>query len=173
MNSARRDAQLTPGDQESTSEHLDLPHYESRIVFKIALYWMRLNSALPKKSLDEFMAKSLVLPLTVVSDGLGCFTVVAGQGAVHERTVTGGGKDSVKLPQFNAVNTLLGNLKTALTGTYHAVKFAKYAARYLGEVQYRFNRRYDLRSILARLVRAAVATPPLPVGVIRLAEHRC
>ena len=55
-----------------------------------------------KKSLDEFMAKSLALPLTMVSDGLGCFTVFAGQGAVHDRTVTGGGKDSVKLPQFKA-----------------------------------------------------------------------
>ena len=126
-----------------------------------------------KKSLDEFMAKSLALPLTVVSDGLGCFTVFAGQGAVHDRTVTGGGKASVKLPQFNAVNTLLGNLKTALTGTYHAVKFAKYAHRYLAEVQYRFNRRYDLRSILGRLVRAAVATTPQSEIVIRRAEAHC
>jgi ribosomal protein L37AE/L43A len=38
--------------------------------------------------------------------------------------------------------------------TYHAIKFAKYAQRYLSEVQYRFNRRYDLRAILSRLVRA-------------------
>ena len=37
-------------------------------------------------------------------------------GAGHERIVTGGGKASVKLPQFRAVNTLLGNLKTAITG---------------------------------------------------------
>jgi hypothetical protein len=126
-----------------------------------------------KKSLDEFMAKSLALPLTMVSDGLGCFTVFAGQGAVHDRTVTGGGKASVKLPQFNAVNTLLGNLKTALTGTYHAVKFAKYAHRYLAEVQYRFDRRYDLRSILGRLVRAAVATSPQSEVAIRRAEVHC
>jgi len=126
-----------------------------------------------RKSLDEFMAKSLALPLTVVSDGLGCFTVAAGLGAVHDRTVTGGGKDSVKLPQFNAVNTLLGNLKTAMTGTYHAVRFAKYAHRYLAEVQYRFNRRYDLRSILGRLVRAAAATAPLPEIAIRGAELHC
>ena len=126
-----------------------------------------------KESLAEFMAKSLALPLTVVSDGLGCFTVVAGRGAVHDRTVTGGGKASVKLPQFNAVNTLLGNLKTALTGTYHAVKFAKYASRYLAEVQYRFNRRYDPCSILGRLLRAAATTTPQPQAVIRSAELHC
>jgi hypothetical protein len=119
------------------------------------------------------MANSLVLPLTVVSDGLGCFTVFAGQGAVRDRTATGGGKASVKLPQFNAVNTLLGNLKTALTGTYHAVKFARYAHRYLADLQYRFNRRYGLRSILGRLVRAAVATTPQPEIAIRRAEVHC
>ncbi|MDP1898986.1 MAG: IS1595 family transposase, partial [Rubrivivax sp.] len=43
----------------------------------------------------------------------------------------------------------------------------------LAEVQYRFNRRYDLRSILGRLVRAAVATPPQPEMVIRGAELHC
>ena len=79
----------------------------------------------------------------------------------------------MKLPQFNAINTLLGNLKTALTGTYHAVKFAKYAHRYLAEVQYRFNRRYDLRSILRRLVRAAVAAAPLSEVAIRRVEVHC
>jgi len=123
-----------------------------------------------KEALEDFMGQSLVLPLTLVSDGLGCFTAVAGLGAVHDRTVTGGGAASAKLPQFRAVNTVLSNLKTALAGTYHAVKFAKYAHRYLAEFQYRFNRRFDLRRILGRLVVAAVQTPPQPRRVIRLAE---
>ena len=126
-----------------------------------------------KDSFTNFMAKSMALPLTVVSDGLGCFTVTAEMGAVHDRTVTGGGKDSVKLRQFWAINTVLGNLKTALTGTYHAIKFAKYAGRYLAEVQYRFNRRYDLRAILRRLARAATLTLPHREADLRRAElHR-
>jgi hypothetical protein len=61
-------------------------------------------------------------------------------------------------------------LKTALAGTYHAVKFAKYAHRYLAEFQYRFNRRFDLRRILQRLATAAVCTSPQPRRLIRLAE---
>jgi hypothetical protein len=77
---------------------------------------------------------------------------------------------SAKLPQFKAVNTLLGNLKTALSGTYHAFNFAKYAHSYLAELQYRFNRRFDLASILARLLRAASCTPPRSCNVIRMAE---
>ena len=77
---------------------------------------------------------------------------------------------SAKLPQFRAVNTALSNLKTALCGTYHAFDFVKYAHRYLGEAQYRFNRRFNLRSILPRLVRAASVTSPCPAALIRLAE---
>jgi hypothetical protein len=91
-------------------------------------------------------------------------------GAVHDREVTGGGKASVLNEKFRAVNTLIGNVKTALTDTYHAVKFAKYGYRYLAEVQFRFNRRYDMRGMIASLLRALVAAPKQPERGIRVAE---
>ena len=125
-----------------------------------------------KKALSDFAAQSLVRPLTVVSDGLACFTALRAAG-VHEPTVTGGGAASVKLPQFKAVNTVLGNLKTALAGTYHAFGFAKYAHRYLAQVQYLFNRRFNLRAILTRLARAACSTRPCPLRALRSAESSC
>jgi len=62
---------------------------------------------------------------------------------------------------------VLGNLKTSFSGTFHAFGFAKYAHRYLAEVQYRFNRRFDLKIILRRLLVAAVSTPPRPGRVLR------
>ena len=68
----------------------------------------------------------------MVSEGLWCFQSVTAAGASHERTVTGGGAGSVKLEQFRAVNTLLGNLKTAFSGTYHEFDFVKYG--HLGEM---------------------------------------
>ena len=74
---------------------------------------------------------------------------------------------SANLPQFAAVNTLLGNLKTTIKGTYHSFDFAKYAHRYLGVVQYLFNRRFNLRTILQRLLVATVTTPPRPGRVLR------
>lgn len=80
----------------------------------------------------------------LVSDGLGCFGAVTLVGATHERMVTGGDPTSTKVPQLKAINTVLGNLKTALAGTHHAIDFAKYAHRDLAEVQYRFNRRFNL-----------------------------
>ena len=65
---------------------------------------------------------------------------------------------------------MLGNPKTALSGTYHAFDFAKYAPRYIAEAQYRFNRRFNLRSILVRLLRAARLTIPTSAAAIRVAE---
>jgi hypothetical protein len=56
----------------------------------------------------DTIGKLLALPLTVVSDGLGCFTVAASIGAVHDRHVTGGGKAAVLNEKFQAVNTLMG-----------------------------------------------------------------
>ena len=122
------------------------------------------------EAMAMFAASSIAPSATVVSDGLWCFGGVQIVGAEHERIVTGGGKASTRLPQFKAVNTFLGNLKRALGGTYHAFDFAKYAHRYLAEAQYRFNRRFNLRSILARLLRAACLTSPQPAATIRAAE---
>ena len=123
-----------------------------------------------KKAISEWAQKSLCASAQVVSDGLWCFQGVTASGAVHERTVTGGGAASVKLAQFRAVNTLLGNLKTAFSGTYHAFDFVKYAHRYLAQVQYRFNRRFNLCTILVRLLHASASTPAYPERRIRAAE---
>jgi len=68
------------------------------------------------------------------------------------------------------VNTLLSNLKTAITGTYHGFKFEKYAYRYLAETQYRFNRRFDLSTMLPRLLYAGARTGSRPEKWLRLAE---
>lgn len=109
----------------------------------------------------------------VLTDGLGGFRGITGTVTCHHRIIVGSGRAAVQHPEFRWVNTILGNLKTAIAGTYHAFDFAKYATRYLAEVQYRFNRRFDLRAILGCLTQAAVATAPWPERTIRLAEvHR-
>lgn len=123
-----------------------------------------------KEAIAKWARKSLCASAQVVSDGLWCFQAVTTIGAGHERSVTGGGAASVKLPQFKAVKTLLGNLKTAFAGTCHSFDFAKYAHRYLAEVQYRFNRRFDLSTILGRLIHASAVTKPHPERCLRAAE---
>ena len=105
---------------------------------------------------------------TVISDGLACFNGVTDAGCQHNRKVCGGGRASVEEPEFYWVNTTLGNLKSALRSTYHSIK-PKHAQRYLSEFQYRFNRRYDLTSIVTRLAYVSLRTPPMPERLLRLA----
>ena len=103
----------------------------------------------------------------VVSDGLACFHGVSAAGCAHDKIVVGSGKASVERPEFRWVNTILGNIKSALRGTYHAIR-PKYAQRYLSEFEYRFNRRFDLPDIIPRFVYVALRTPPMPERLLKL-----
>jgi ribosomal protein L37AE/L43A len=80
----------------------------------------------------------------VLSDGLPSFSVLGQSVRTHEAIVVGAGKQAAQHPGFRWVNTLISNFKTALSGTYHAFLFRKYAKRYFAEYAYRFNRRFDL-----------------------------
>ena len=96
----------------------------------------------------ETWARRHLQPGTVVrSDGLHCFR--------------GGGKGSCATPGLTWVNTLLGNVKRAIDGTYHACD-SRYAGRYLAEFAYRFNRHYQLADLVPRLAYVAARTPPPP-----------
>lgn len=133
---------------------------------------VRLNrvSAFTKEAIDVWANKALAASAQVISDSLSCFRALAANIAAHQAIISGSGRQAVEHPQLLRVNTVLGNLKTSINGTYHAFKFDKYADRYLAEVQYRFNRRFDLTSILPRLIRAAAFNRPRPESLIRLAE---
>src|SRR5829696_1180462 len=102
---------------------------------------------------------------TVVSDGLSCWPAVEEAGCEHFPIVTGSGKRAASWTPFRWVDTTLGNLKTAIAGTYHHVS-AKHAQSYLTSFAYRFNRRFRLDSIVERLAWAAMRTAPQPYRVI-------
>ena len=87
----------------------------------------------------------------MVSGGLNCFRAFDTATCAHERHATGGGRASMTNPEFNWVNTLLGNVKNAIAGIYHAIR-GQYAPHYLGEFEYCFNRRYDLKAMLPRFL---------------------
>lgn len=112
-----------------------------------------------KTVLSAWAQRCLTPGSAVVSDGLNCFPGVTWAGCSHEAIVTGGGVPTELA--FVWVNTLLGNVKNALHGTYHALR-PKYLQRYLSEFCYRFNRRFELAALVPRLLYAAAHTPPLP-----------
>ena len=120
-----------------------------------------------KEVVENWSKKHLEGISTVISDGLPCFNGFSSSGHLHDRIVCGGGVASVEEPEFQWVNTLLGNLKSAIRGTYHAIS-PKYAQRYLAEFQYRFNRRFNLKEMLSRLAYRALRTPPMPKRLLEL-----
>ena len=123
-----------------------------------------------KADVEEWASKHLAAASVVVSDGLNCFKSVQAAGAKHEPSVVGKARKSSAMPCFKWINTVLSNLKSATSGTYHAFDFKKYGFLYLAEAQYRFNRRFDLSIIFTRLVYAAVATGNRTEAWCRLAE---
>ncbi len=74
---------------------------------------------------------------------------------------TGGGKRAAGWSPFKWVNTTLGNVKAAIVGTYRRVSH-EHAGRYLASYAWRYNRRFQLDSLVPRLVHSAVRTAPLP-----------
>jgi hypothetical protein len=124
------------------------------------------------KAISAWAKEHLAPESAVFSDGLACFGAVTDAGCSHHPTVMAGRKPK-DVPEFKWINTLLGNLKTSLSGCYHAFDFRKYAARYLAAFCYRFNRRFDLRVMHQRLLTAATCSAPHPLRSIRLADVHC
>ena len=122
-----------------------------------------------RKALETLAKRNFEPASTIVSDGLRCFTGVSKAGCVHQPIVTGSGRKPALVPAFKWVNTTLANIKSAITGTYRAVR-DKHVPRYLAEFEYRFNRRYDLAAMMPRLGYVAVRTPPMPYRLLKLAE---
>jgi len=118
-----------------------------------------------KKEVEKLAKRDLAAGSTVVSDGLSCWPAVEKAGCSHRPMATGAGKKAANWTPFKWVNTTLGNVKTAITGTYHHVS-AKHAQSYLTSFAYRFNRRFQLDSIVQRLAWAATRTAPQPYRVI-------
>ncbi len=129
--------------------------------------------AFSRAEVKTWADRSLVPTTTVVSDGLWCFKAVTEAGCTQQREIVGPSRKSTDMECFSWVNTILGNLKNAINGTYHAFDFEKYAHRYLGEYQYRFNRRFDLATLLTRMTFAAVNTGKRSERWLRLAEDQC
>jgi len=55
----------------------------------------------------------------------------------------------------NWMNIILSNIKASIYGTYHTIDFNHYGHLYLGDFQYRFNRRFNLKKMFYELVASA------------------
>jgi len=127
-------------------------------------------SRFSKKEIERWSRQHVHPGSSIVTDGLNCFSGVQDAGCAHSPIITGSGKKSSKHPAFKWVNTVLGNLKNSLSGTYHSFR-PIHSARYLAEFQYRFNRRFKSGKMISRFVYVAARTSPCPDYLLALSEN--
>jgi hypothetical protein len=72
-----------------------------------------------KTELAAWAARFIHPDSIVVSNGLACFRGIAAAGIEPQALVTGSGAAGVELPEPKWINAVLGNVKTAMKGTYH------------------------------------------------------
>ena len=123
-----------------------------------------------KTEIAAWSSKHLVCDSYVVSDGLNCFPGVEDAKSNHLAIPTNKNKD-LSRSIFQWLNTVIGNIKTAIRGVYHSIS-DKHVPRYLAEYCYRFNRRFNLGDMLESLLKHSVITPPMPKRLLKLAEVR-
>ena len=123
-----------------------------------------------RKRIKSLAKRVVAAGATVVSDGLSSFRGIADAGLTHQVVVTGKGYRAAKNPAFTALNTILGNIKSAIVGTYRAVR-RKHVSRYLAEFEWRFNQRTSLAAMIPVLTLAAVTTKPAPYWWLKMADY--
>jgi hypothetical protein len=122
-----------------------------------------------KRELKQWAEKNLQAGTAVISDGLSCFRGIQEAGYEHMVCIVGNSRNPQKTAPFNWVNTILGNLKTALAGTFHKLS-STHLPRHLAIFQYRFNRRFVLGDMIKRLGFVALRTLPMPARLLKLTE---
>jgi ISXO2-like transposase domain/Transposase zinc-ribbon domain len=70
-----------------------------------------------KREIERLVGEHLTSASRLVTDGLSCWTAAAEAGLPHTAMVTGRGRRAAQWSPFKRVNTTLGNVKAAITGT--------------------------------------------------------
>ena len=120
-------------------------------------------------AIADWSQAALTRGCEVISDGLACFRAVAEVGCSHQPVIVNG-RHTDEMTEFPWINTVLSNLKRSFGGTFHALRFDKYADRYLGAFSYRFNRRFDLAAMTERVLHAVCQITALQERLPRRAE---
>ncbi len=120
-----------------------------------------------RTEVDKWLGEHVEAGSHIVSDGLDCFKAVEAT-CSHEVHISSRLSDQEKEVHFKWVNTILSNLKTSLSGTFHSIECHKYCLRYLGAFVYRFNRRQDLTAIFYDLCSTAINSPPLTAASLKV-----
>ncbi len=79
----------------------------------------------------------------------------------HRAIRTGAGREAARMAPFKWVNATLGNIKSAIIGTYRKLG-PDHAERYLVSFAWCHNRRCQLQTMIPRFIHSAARTNPMP-----------
>ena len=113
------------------------------------------------KTVKQWSRENLKKNCNTISDGMPGFSALK-EVSNHSVLVTSKAKKKEIESIFKWVNTILSNIKTSISGTFHSLKFEKYGFRYLADLQFRLNRRFDLRKMFFGLISKAMSTNQKP-----------
>lgn len=123
-----------------------------------------------KAEITAWTSKHLVPGSYAVSGGLNCFPGIEDAQSNH-LSIPANKHEKLSRNIFKWLNTVIGNIKTAIHGVYHSISY-KHLPRYLAEYCYRFNRRFNLGGMIISLLKHSLLTPPMPQRLLKLAEVR-
>ena len=106
----------------------------------------------------------------VVTDGFRPFSKICHVVDLHHSINATGIYKDPENTFFHWVNTMIGNVKRSIHGTYHSVS-SKHLPQYLAEFNFRFNNRFNMGSMIDIFIKQAVKTNPLPHYKLKLAEE--
>lgn len=105
----------------------------------------------------------------VISDAYNPFNCLSDMVAFHGKIKASKIYTDPKNKIFHWVNTMIGNVKKAIHGTYHSVS-SKHLPRYLAEFCFRFNNRFQVGAMIGSLIKHAANTKPRPQRILTFAE---
>ena len=118
-----------------------------------------------KREGARFAKRHLDAGTRTITDGLNCWTVLDRTGCDHRSVRTGSGRKAARMASFKWVNTALGDIKSAITGTYRKLG-PDHAERYLASFAWRYNRRHQLQTMNPRFLHSAPRTQPITYPTI-------
>lgn len=121
------------------------------------------------REINLWALKHLHDSCAVITDGFRPFSRICETVDLHHCLNTDGLYKDPDNTFFHWVNTMIGNVKRSIHGTYHSVS-SKHLPRYLAEFNFRFNNRFQMGSMIDFFIKHAAIAKPLPHHKLKLAE---
>ena len=118
---------------------------------------MKSVSQVSREEVESVIEEKVVDGATIKTDGFLSYKGLPEIGYQHQGEKVPPKEAAIKLPW---VHIAISNAKRFLLGTYHGVS-QKHMMRYLDEYCYRFNRRWNEKDMMSRLMAACINTKPM------------